>query len=47
MNVALTRARKAVIVVGNRATLTMGKVGEESMAVWKRRLGGCVEVKIH
>jgi superfamily I DNA and/or RNA helicase len=46
MNVALTRARKAVIIVGNKATLKMGKADEESTAVWRRLLGSCVEVKI-
>jgi regulator of nonsense transcripts 1 len=46
MNVALTRARAAVIVIGHRATLTMGTADPESMEVWKRLLGELVEVQI-
>ena len=43
---ALTRARSAPIVVGNRATLTEGTADEESSATWKRLLGGLREVKL-
>lgn len=46
MNVALTRARAAVIVIGHRATLTMGTADPESTAVWKRLLGALVEIKV-
>ena len=46
MNVALTRARAAVIVIGNRATLTMGTADPKSSAVWKRLLGALVEIRI-
>jgi superfamily I DNA and/or RNA helicase len=46
MNVALTRARAAVIVIGHRATLTMGNADPESSAVWKRLLGVLVETRI-
>lgn len=46
MNVALTRARAAVVVIGHRATLTMGTADLESTAVWKRLLGELVEVEI-
>jgi hypothetical protein len=46
MNVALTRARAAVIVIGNRATLTMGTADPKSSVVWKRLLGALVEIKI-
>lgn len=46
MNVALTRARTALIVVGNRATLTEGTADEESSAVWRRLLNGLTEVNL-
>jgi regulator of nonsense transcripts 1 len=46
MNVALTRARTALIVVGNRATLSQGTADEESSAMWRRLLGGLKEVKL-
>lgn len=46
MNVALTRARSALIVVGNRATLTEGTADEEASSMWRRMLGGLVEVKL-
>lgn len=45
-NVALTRARTAVIVIGHRATLTMGTADAESTEAWKRLLNALVEVKI-
>jgi len=40
MNVALTRARAGLIVIGNRATLTAegGTAGQESAAMWNRLL---------
>jgi superfamily I DNA and/or RNA helicase len=46
MNVALTRARAGLIVVGNRATLTGGKADPESTEMWKRLLDGVVSVGI-
>ncbi|KAH7232515.1 AAA domain-containing protein, partial [Fusarium solani] len=46
MNVALTRARTALIVVGNRATLTEGTVDEESSTIWRRLLGRLTEVQL-
>ncbi|RGP81431.1 hypothetical protein FLONG3_576 [Fusarium longipes] len=46
MNVALTRARSAIIVVGNRATLTGGRADEESSMMWRRLLGTLTEVKL-
>ncbi|CAI6050601.1 unnamed protein product [Clonostachys chloroleuca] len=36
MNVALTRARTALIVIGNRSTLTEGDADDQSTLVWKR-----------
>lgn len=46
VNVALTRARSALIVMGNRATLTGGPADEESSKLWKRLLGALTEVKL-
>lgn len=46
MNVALTRARTALVVVGNRATLTEGTEDKESSAMWKRLLGELKQVKL-
>ncbi|GKU08732.1 unnamed protein product, partial [Fusarium langsethiae] len=46
MNVALTRAKSAIIVVGNRATLTEGVEDEESSAMWRRLLRTLTEVKL-
>lgn len=46
VNVALTRARSALIVIGNRATLTGGSADEESSKMWKRLLGALTEVKL-
>ncbi|KAI1060879.1 hypothetical protein LB507_010073, partial [Fusarium sp. FIESC RH6] len=46
VNVALTRARSALIVIGNRATLTGGPADEESSKMWKRLLGSLTELKL-
>ncbi|ENH72289.1 Regulator of nonsense transcripts 1 [Fusarium oxysporum f. sp. cubense race 1] len=46
MNVALTRARSALIVVGSRVTLTEGMAEEESESMWRRLLGSLTEVKL-
>lgn len=46
MNVALTRARTALVVVGDRATLTEGTEDMESSAMWKRLLRELKEVKL-
>ncbi|KAF5258551.1 hypothetical protein FOXYS1_10878 [Fusarium oxysporum] len=46
MNVALTRARSALIVVGSRVTLTEGTADEESASMWRRLLGSLTEVKL-
>lgn len=39
LNVVLTRARCACIVIGDRATLTGGDANETATGVWKRLLG--------
>lgn len=46
MNVALTRAKSALIVVGSRSTLTGGNKDEASTLMWGRLLGGLTEVKL-
>ncbi|RWA08171.1 hypothetical protein EKO27_g6937 [Xylaria grammica] len=46
MNVALTRARAGLIVIGDRETLTQGTADPESTAMWKRLLGSLVVVDV-
>lgn len=47
LNVAMTRARTGVIIVGDKATLVNASDGDEaSKAVWTRLVQDCVEVKI-
>ncbi|GAP83628.1 putative NAM7-nonsense-mediated mRNA decay protein [Rosellinia necatrix] len=46
MNVALTRAKAGLIVIGNRGTLTQGTADPESAAMWKRLLGTLVVVDV-
>lgn len=46
MNVALTRARAGLIVIGNRATLTGGISDPESTAMWTRLLATLTPVEI-
>ena len=46
MNVALTRARTAIIVIGDRDTLTKGTADLESTRVWKSLLGRLVAVEL-
>ncbi|KAH7171638.1 AAA domain-containing protein [Fusarium sp. MPI-SDFR-AT-0072] len=46
MNVGLARARSALIVVGNRVTLTEGTADEESAVMWRMLLGSLTEVKL-
>ncbi|KAG8358760.1 hypothetical protein FVEN_g3747 [Fusarium venenatum] len=46
MNVALTRARSEVIVVGNRVTLTEGTEDKDASDMWKRLLRSLTEVKL-
>jgi regulator of nonsense transcripts 1 len=46
MNVALTRARAGLIVVGHRATLTGAKVDPESKEMWRRLLDGMTPVEV-
>ena len=46
LNVALTRAKTGIIVVGNERTLTMGTLDEESAALWKRLLSNMERVTV-
>jgi regulator of nonsense transcripts 1 len=46
MNVALTRAKSALVVVGNRATLTEGTADGEASSMWRRMLDRLVEVRL-
>ncbi|OHE90612.1 hypothetical protein CORC01_14096 [Colletotrichum orchidophilum] len=46
LNVALTRARTGLIIIGHIPTLTMGNAGEGSTATWKRLIGGLKVVKM-
>jgi superfamily I DNA and/or RNA helicase len=46
LNVALTRAKAAVIIVGDRDTLTKGTADLESTTVWKRLLDRLVGVEL-
>ena len=50
LNVAMTRAKYAVIVIGDKATLTTVSVGDEilteSKKSWKRLLDQCAEVDL-
>ena len=49
LNVAMTRARTAVIVIGDRATLTgvtPGETADESKKCWTRLLQQCVEIDL-
>jgi regulator of nonsense transcripts 1 len=46
MNVALTRARAAVIVIGDRDTLTKGMADLESTRVWNSLLGRLVGMEL-
>jgi superfamily I DNA and/or RNA helicase len=49
LNVAMTRARAGVIIIGDTPTLT-GRGSDDSDAeskqVWKRLLDGCTEVEL-
>ncbi|KAJ8126162.1 hypothetical protein O1611_g7476 [Lasiodiplodia mahajangana] len=46
MNVALTRAKAGLIIIGNRETLTQGAADPESTAMWKRLLASLVVVDL-
>jgi len=47
MNVALTRARAGLIVIGHRETLTQGTADPESTAMWKQLLTSLTEVTMN
>lgn len=46
INVALTRAKRGVLLIGNESTLTMGTSDPESADLWKRLLGKMERVKL-
>lgn len=46
VNVAPTRAKRGVILIGNESTLTMGTSDPESADLWKRLLGKMERVKL-
>lgn len=46
LNVVMTRARAACILIGDRTTLTTGSEEEQSTSVWKRLLGCLTPVTI-
>ena len=46
LNVAMTRAKTACIIVGDNSTLTNGPEEEESVRVWKRLILSLDEVKV-
>ena len=46
MNVALTRAKAGLVVIGNGRTLTEGTSDPESAEMWKRLLGSLTRVNI-
>ena len=48
LNVAMTRARAGVIVIGNKTTLSLAMEDDDdgaSKSVWKRLIDGCTEIK--
>jgi superfamily I DNA and/or RNA helicase len=46
LNVALTRAKAGLIIIGDQGTLRMGKEGEEAGRLWDRSIEGCAKVKL-
>ena len=46
LNVVMTRAKSACIVIGDRATLTGGNEEEESVRVWRRLIASLEVVKL-
>lgn len=46
LNVALTRAKAGMIVIGDQTTLTMSKDKEDACRVWERLVKACAKVKL-
>jgi regulator of nonsense transcripts 1 len=46
LNVALTRAKAGLIILGDQTTLTMKKEKEEACKVWDRLVQACTRVKL-
>jgi len=46
LNVALTRAKAGVIIIGDQATLSKGKANEEACRVWDRLITACAKVAL-
>ena len=44
LNVALTRAKTGLIIIGDQTTLTLKKEQEEACRVWDRLIKSCAKV---
>ena len=46
LNVALTRAKAGLIIIGDQTTLTLKKNQEEACQVWDRLIESCAKVEL-
>ena len=46
LNVALTRAKAGLIIIGDQSTLTMNKDKEDACRVWGRLVKACAKIKL-